>query len=335
MKSKRIITYLIVILMISVITTGCGKEIEVKNGSKVAVSTNAEKFSATDYYNKIKETNISTLIDMIDKSILDKKYKTESKEEKEAIDKQIEQMKSYAGDNEDSYKSIMKQYFGVDNEDDLKNKLSLEYRRNKAVEEHITKNLKDDEIKKYYDEKITGEIKASHILITIDAKSDATDEEKEKAEKKAEKTAKDIIKKLNKGEDFAKLAKKYSKDETTASNGGNLDYFQPADMTSEFAEAVKSLKVKEYTKEPVKTEYGYHIILKTGEKDKPKLDKVKNDIKEKLKTEKLQSDQTIYYKSLMEIRDENKIKWNDSELKKAYNNYMKELINSTQQNSNQ
>lgn len=327
MKKKGIIISISVLLLLSVLTTGCGKDIEVKNGSKVAVSVKEGKISATEYYEKIKETNISTLIDMIDKEIFDEMFKDkDTKEEDESINKQIEQIKSYYGEDEESYKSIIKQYFGVESEDELKDKLRLDYRRNKAVEEYIIKNIKDDEIKKYYNDNITGEIKASHILISVDVKSDATDEEKTKAEEKALKEAKDIIKKLDKGEDFSKLAKKSSDDKATATNGGDLGYFQPSDMTESFADAVKELKVKEYTKEPVKTEYGYHIILKTGEKDKPKLDEVKDDIKEKIKTEKLQSNQSLYYETLMEIRNDSKITWNDTTLKNAYNEYMDKLI---------
>ena len=327
MKKKSIIISISILLLLSVLTTGCGKDIEVKNGSKVAVSVKEGKISATEYYEKMKESNISTLIDMIDKEIFDEMFKDkDTKEEDESINKQIEQIKSYYGEDEESYKSIIKQYFGVESEDELKDKLRLDYRRNKAVEEYIIKNIKDDEIKKYYDDNITGEIKASHILISVDVKSDATDEEKTKAEEKALKEAKDIIKKLDKGEDFSKLAKKSSDDKATATNGGDLGYFQPSDMTESFADAVKELKVKEYTKEPVKTEYGYHIILKTGEKDKPKLDEVKDDIKEKIKTEKLQSNQSLYYETLMEIRNDSKITWNDTTLKNAYNEYMDKLI---------
>ena len=47
-----------------------GKDIEVKNGSKVAVSVKKDKYTATEYYERIKEDNISTLVDMIDKDLL-------------------------------------------------------------------------------------------------------------------------------------------------------------------------------------------------------------------------------------------------------------------------
>ena len=287
MKNKKII-YTLGILVVSFLVTGCGKEIAVKNGSKVAVSTKTEKYTATEYYNEIKKDNISKLVDMLDKDLLYKKYKTDSKET-EAIDKQIEQVKSYYGSDENTYQSMLKQYFGVDSEKDLKEKLKLEYKRNLAVEDYIKKNIKDSEIKKYYDEKVFGQVKASHILISINVKDGATDEEKKAAEEKALKKANKVIKELKNGKKFADLAKKYSDDKANSENGGDLGYFNLDEMVSEFSDAVKELKKDEYTKEPVKTEYGYHIILKTGEKDKAKLKTIKKDIIEKIKTQKLQS----------------------------------------------
>ena len=325
MKKKRIVTALSTLLIVSIIATGCGKDIEVKNGSKVAVSVKKDKYTATEYYERIKEDNISTLVDMIDKDLLSKKYKS-NKEEKEEIDKQLEQIKSYYGANEATYKSILKQYFGTDDEDVLRDKLSLEYKRKKAVEDYIEKNLKEDEIKKYYEEEVFGKVKASHILITVKVSDTATDEEKEAADNKAKKKAEKIIKELNEGKKFSSLAKKYSEDNSNATNGGDLGYFELNDMVENFSNALKDLKKDEYTKEPVKTEYGYHIILKTGEKDKPTLKKAKKEIKEKLREQKLNDDQSIFYSSLKAIREENKIKWNDDTLKKAYNKYVDELI---------
>ena len=324
MKKKRIITALSLLLVVALIT-GCGKDIEVKNGSKVAVKVKGSKYTATEYYERIKEDSISTLVDMIDKDLLSKKYKSDKKE-KEEIDKQLEQIKSYYGANEATYKSILKQYFGTDDEDVLRDKLSLEYKRKKAVEDYIEEHLSKDEIKKYYNEEVFGKVKASHILITVKVSDTATDEEKQKADDKAKKKAEKIIKELNEGKKFSKLAKKYSEDESNATNGGDLGYFELNDMVKEFSDAVKDLKKDEYTKEPVKTEYGYHIILKTGEKDKPTLKKAKKEIKEKLREQKLNDDQSIYYEALRSIREDNKIKWNDDKLKKAYNKYMDDLI---------
>lgn len=332
MKKSKIVMGISALLVVSLIMTGCGKKIEVKNGSKVAVSIKGDKFTATEYYQKIKKDNIHTIVEMIDHSILDKKYKSDE-EEKEYIENQIKQIKSYYGEDDETYKKVIKQYFGVDSEEELKEMIALEYKREKAVNEYIEKNIKDDEIEKYYNENIFGEIKASHILISTNTKADATDEEKAKAEKEALEKAKKVIKELNKGKKFKDLAKKYSDDKATSSNGGDLGYFQLGDMVVDFSNAVKELKKNEYTKEPVKTQYGYHIILRTGEKDKAKLEDVKDDIKEKIRENKLNEDKTLYYETLKEIREENKIKWNDDELKNAYENYMQELINSVKESS--
>ena len=324
MKYKKII-YTLSILLLTVLITGCGKEIAVKNGSKVAVSTKAEKYTATEYYNEIKKDNISKLVDMIDKDLLYKKYKTDS-EETEAIDNQIEQIKTYYGSDESTYNSMLKQYFGVDSEKELKESLKLEYKRNLAVEDYVENSIKDSEIKKYYKENIYGEVKASHILISVNVKDDATAEEKTAAEEKALKKANKIITQLNSGKKFATLAKKYSDDEATALNGGDLGYFSLDEMVTEFSDAVKELKKNEYTKDPVKTEYGYHIIMKTGEKNKAKLSTVKSDIIEKIRKQKLNDDPSLYYKALKGFREDNKIKWNDDTLKKAYNDYIDNLI---------
>ena len=328
MKKNKIVMGLSALLVVSLIATGCGKEIEVKNGSKVAVSTRNDKFTATEYYEKIKEDNVSKLIDMIDHSILDKKYKTDD-EETEYIDNQIDQIKSYYVNDDTPFETVITQYFGAKDEKDLRSMLSLEYKRNKAVEEYVKKSIKDDEIQKYYNENIFGEIKASHILISVDVDENASDQEKEYADNKALEKAKKVIKELNSGKKFKDLAKKYSDDKSNSSNGGDLGYFQLSDMVEEFSNAAKKLNKNEYTKEPVKTEYGYHIILKTGEKDKPSLKDSKDDIKEKLKTQKLNDDKSLYYEALIEIRKDSKIKWNDDVLKKAYDKYMQKLIDST------
>ena len=331
MKNKKIVLCLSSLLVISLMLTGCGKA-KVKNGEEVAVSTKGNKITATEYYDSIKTNEIAELIDMIDKGLLEKEYKSDD-EEKEAIENQITQLKSNFNNDEEQYKSALKQYFGVESEKELKEMLKLEYKRNKAIKDYISKNLTKKEINDYYDENVVGQIKASHILITADVKDDATDEEKEKAEEAAYKKAQKIIKSLDDGKDFAELAKKNSKDEASAVNGGDLGFFDPSDMVEEFANAVKELKDGEYTKEPVKTKYGYHIILRVEQKDKDKLEDVEDDIKEKLTTKKLEDDSTLYYKTLMEYRESKKLKWNDSKLKKAYNDYMNNLItNSTSTN---
>ena len=322
------------ILVVTTLTTGCGQKAELKDGSQVAVKLNGIKITADEYYNEIKGNNIATLVDMIDHQLFDKKYgKTD--EENKQVEDQLKSLKDQYGSNEDTYNAVLRQYFGVQSEDELEDMLRLEFRRNAAINDFIEKNIKDKEIEKYYEKEVYGEVKASHILITPSVSEDATTDEKKKAEDEALKEAKKIIKELKNGKKFADLAKKYSKDEATASNGGDLGYFELNEMVDEFSDAVKKLKVDEYTKEPVKSSFGYHIILKTGEKEKPKLKEVKDKILETLREEKLSKDPALYYQALVDIREEKEIKWKDDEIKKQYNKLMDQLIESAKEQNQQ
>lgn len=322
--NKKVGIGLCSLLAITTITTGCGKEAKLDDNT-TAVSLKGAKITATDYYNEIKTSNISKLVDIIDHQLFDEKYPSNDEEDK-SVKEQINQIKETYGSNETMYLSAIQQYFGVSSEDELEEMLRLEYKRNEAVEDYIKDALSDKEIENYYNENIIGDIKASHILIKPDVDSDATDEEKQKAENKAKKEAEKIIKKLKDGEDFAKLAKEYSDDTSTAKDGGNLGYFNTDDMDENFMDAVKKLNNNEYTKEPVKTQYGYHIILKVDQKDKPKLKEVKDDIKTTLANAKLDGNSTLHYQALIDIREKNNIKWQDDKLEKQYNELMDQLL---------
>jgi peptidyl-prolyl cis-trans isomerase C len=113
---------------------------------------------------------------------------------------------------------------------------------NKAVEKAASGDKLKDRYQQYVkDNPPKEEVSARHILV----------------EKEDE--AKAIIKDLDKGADFAELAKKHSKD-PGAQNGGDLGFFSKGEMVPEFSEAAFKLKKGEYTKTPVKTQFGYHII---------------------------------------------------------------------------
>ena len=324
MKNKKLILGISCLLLISLFVTGCKQEIELKDGAEVLVSVDGGSLTANEYYEKIKENNVSVLVDMIDHQLFDEKYPT-TDEETEEVETQIEQLKSYYSD-EETLNAILTQYFGVSTEDELEEMLRLEYKREQAVKDYIEENLKDSEVEKYYKNEVYGEVEAKHILIIPSVSDDAEEDEIEEAESEALKTAKSIIKKLKNGEDFEKLAKKYSEDTGTAENGGDLGYFELDEMVDEFSDAVKELEVGEYTTEPVKTSYGYHIILKTGEKEKPEFEDVEEEIREKIALQKLDADATLYYQTLINIRKENNITWNDTVIEKKYNQLMDELL---------
>ena len=106
--------------------------------------------------------------------------------------------------------------------------------------------IAEEEVRKAYEEKYGSkegkvEFKARHILV----------DKKSKAE--------DLIKQLDEGADFAKLAKEHSNG-PSGKKGGDLGWFAPDEMVSVFADAVRNLDKGSYTNEPVKSQYGFHVV---------------------------------------------------------------------------
>ena len=93
------------------------------------------------------------------------------------------------------------------------------------------------------------QVRASHILLKTEGKDDAAVKAK----------AEDLLKQAKSGADFAALAKKYSEDEASAKNGGDLDYFGRGRMVAEFDQAAFAMEPGAIS-DLVKTQYGYHII---------------------------------------------------------------------------
>lgn len=324
---KKIIYGITTVLAISLLT-GCGAA-KLKNGEELVAKVDNYKISADDLYSEMKEKYaVKTLIDNIDHQLLDTTYKTDETETK-AIENQIEEIKKTYGSNDQIFEQIIKQVYNVESVDELKAMLSLDYKRDLAIKDYVKeKVVTDEEVTTYYDTKVIGDVKASHILIKPNAKDSDSEETKTKKENEAKKKAEEIIKKLDNGEDFAKLAKKYSDDKGTASKGGNLGYFNMDDDFEEnFVSAVAALKKGAYSKEPVKTKYGYEIILKVDEKDKKKKDDLESTIRQTLADEKIKEDSstTTYYKRLRDWRESKGLKFEDKELKKMYDKYMKTL----------
>ena len=315
------------ILCLGLITvTGCGKTPTLKNGEEVAASIEGYKVSANDLYDELKsKSGASVLIDMIDKYIADKEIET-TQEIEDAAKENLEQIKAQYEQYNMDFNDVLKQA-GYKNEKELLNDLIIDEKKSKMVDKYIADNLTDEEIQEYYDTEITGELTAKHILIKPETTDDMSDEEVKEAENKAKKQAEDIIKKLDNGEDFEKLAKKYSDDEGTASEGGLLSNFTKGDVVTEFWEEAEKLKDGKYSSEPVKSQYGYHVILRVSQKDKPKLEDVKDTIIDALVEEKKNEDQNIDTTAWAEIRKEYKLKINDSDL----NNDYKDLIETNQQ----
>lgn len=323
---KKKVMLLSAILMSIILISGCGNA-KLKNGEEVVFSVNGKNVTADSFYKNLRDKYGSAImIDMIDKKILDIVYKDDEEIETQAKN-QLETLKAqYSNNWEDTLKNA-----GYDNEKDLLEEFILNYQRNKAIEDYIEDTITDEEIKNYYNENTVGDISAKHILISVKSNNDEDGLSDEDAKAKAE----DIIKQLDNGGNFDTLAKENSTDTGSAEKGGDLGYFNKGDMVEEFETAAYNLKTNEYTKKPVKTSYGYHIILKTGEKDKPKLKAVKENIIETLKDEKLKKEPTLEVTALEEIRKSYKLKFKDAKAKKLYKKYLDAAKESAKSNTQQ
>ena len=140
-------------------------------------------------------------------------------------------------------------------------------------------------------------------------------------EKEAEKDkdkAKKIIKELDNGAKFTDLVKKYSDDKGSKNDGGLISNFTKDSVVSEFFEASNELKNGEYTKTPVKSEYGYHVILKVSSTKKPSLKSSLDDIKDNLVESKMKDDSTISTSTWVKVRKKYKLSIADDKINSEY-----------------
>ncbi len=177
--------------------------------------------------------------------------------------------------------------------------------RNIALKEFVDKQfvqkvtISDKESKAFYESnpdlfKQPEQVQASHILIKIDPKADAS--QKDEARKKIEK----IQKRLQKDEDFAALAKEFSQCPSNA-KGGDLGYFQRGQMVPPFEQVAFALKPGEVS-DIVETKFGYHLIKVIDKKAETRIPykDVKDKLEQHLKQEKVQKEVTLYVEKLKE-----------------------------------
>lgn len=310
---KNIMFVLVVLLL-----TGCGEKTELKNGNDVLVSfDNAElNISVNDLYEKLKEDyGANYMIEIIDEKILELKYPVNDVIT-DYVNNQYEAVEASYGGAEKFLETL--QNYGYESPEEFKETITLGYRRELALKDYVKSTITEKDIEKYYNDKVFGDITASHILITVESNSTMTDDEKREAEDKATATINEIYEKLENGSDFHDLAKEYSEDSSNASNGGRLGTFSQGEMESEFEKAAMKLEVGKYNTKAIETSYGYHIIYKEQQNDKPKLSEVRQSIIDKLVEEELNNDSKLQYKALIELRKEYGIKINDEDLNDQY-----------------
>lgn len=231
---------------------------------EIIAKVEGEPITKNDLYEVLaKQYGSSTISYLIDNKIVE----LEAEKEKITLsDKEIEEeMQSYIESNggEEAFNAALEQS-GITKEDikrDIINYLKIV----KLLEPKI--EITDEEMKTYFEENKESfneeeQVEASHILVADEA------------------TAKEVKEKLNAGEDFAKLAKKYSTDTSNAGKGGELGFISKGEMVEEFENAAFSMNIGDIS-DPVKTDYGYHIIKVTDKKEAKEA--VYKDHKEEIK----------------------------------------------------
>lgn len=221
-----------------------------------------QMYKGEDAKEKMKGLKKELLNQMVEEKLLRQEAKKQSiVVTKQDIEKGVGEVKKrFSPDNNyKEYKVELERqgYTEKSFEKDIKEQLMVMKLIEREVKEKVTAPT-DEEIKKYYDDhkdemKQTEQVKARHILIRLDEKADM------KAQSAALKRIQEVQEKIRKGEDFAALAKEYSDDPGSKSNGGDLGYFSKETMVPEFSKAAFSMKVGDVS-DVVKTSFGYHLI---------------------------------------------------------------------------
>lgn len=282
-------------LVFAVLLASCGS-------NETLVKTNAGDIKKEDLYEKLKETaGPSVLQKMIVSDVLTEKYGDKVSDKK--VEKEFDAQKAQYGDQfadllknsnytEDSYKDVIK--------------------TNLLIEAAVKDNTKitEDEYKKAW-ESYLPKMSVQHILVDDEA------------------TAKDLIAKINAGEDFSKLAKENSLDTGSKEDGGKLpefDHTTPYDPA--FVTAAAKLKDGEVTQEPVNGVNGFHIIKMLKNPGKGEMKDHKDDLTDSIIKEKL-ADNTYIAKVLATVLKKAKIKIDDKDLKHAMDDILKTNDSST------
>jgi peptidyl-prolyl cis-trans isomerase C/foldase protein PrsA len=269
---------MVMVLCLAVFVLGCNanktdKSIAEVNGEKITQADFNALYAVlradyeTSQGTKLDESKDKAVIDQIktntyDNLVLQKLIRQDAEKNGIKLDtKEVDEYLNYIKESRNStdkegYKKFLEETKFT--EKGLREYLETQQLNSKLADK-VTARISagEKEANQYYDKnkaefKDPGGIQIYHILV------------------KDEKTARGIIDKLNNGGDFSALAKEFSIDTSNKDQGGDLGLVnEDTQFVTEFKTAALALQPGEYTKEPVKSQYGYHII-KSGDKKEPR-----------------------------------------------------------------
>ncbi|MCP8615497.1 peptidylprolyl isomerase [Salirhabdus salicampi] len=261
--------------------------------SDAVVETKAGNITKEEFYQALKAQNGEAVLqELVMRKILEDKYEVTEDE----VNKEIKQLKENFGDQ---FEMVLQQN-GFESEEDLYDVIYFNKLQEKAATEGV--EVSEEEIEDYYN-KLTVEVRASHILVD--------DEE----------TANEVIEKLNAGEEFASLSEEYSNDTAANEEGGDLGFFAiNGNMDPTFANAAYDLEVGEVSK-PVQTQFGWHVIKVTDKRDAEdvgSLEDMRDEIRSMLVNEKV--DQQALQGKIDQLVQDANIDVKIDEFKDLFNN---------------
>lgn len=320
---------IIILLTAILIFVLCTKRVPTTSkGEEIVATINGKKITADELYLSLKDSNGSNeLLNIIDEYISEKEV-TVSEKDEEYVQEVVDYYVEYAEYYETDFETFLINYVGlngISTEKEFYEYVLKDYKKTLAVQKYIGEKTNKDDLKKYYEKNYTDSLTAKHILIEIDSEA----EDKDKAEKEAYDKAVKLIQKLNNtkkeklDDKFDELAEKNSDDTATYSNGGLIEDFTKAEVEEAFYEAAYKLEDGKYTSEPIKTSYGYHIILKVSSKPVEEFDKILDDVKKSYAESLLNEDSTLFASKWAELRKEYKLSIKDDFIKSAYEESIK------------
>ncbi|MFG6149535.1 peptidylprolyl isomerase [Halobacillus sp. B23F22_1] len=253
-KNKRILTAILASGLI--VLSACSEE----DDTEAVVETNGGDVTKEEFYEELKKASGEEVLQQL---VLNKVLADNYEISDEDVEKELEGLKEQYGEQFD----MVLQQSGFSDEDEFKETIRLSLLQEQAAAENV--DISEEEMQSYY-ERMKTEVEASHILVE--------DEE----------TANEVKEKLDDGEEFADLASEYSTD-GSAEQGGELGYFGPGTMDSDFEDAAYELEVDEVS-DPVQTQFGYHIIKVTDKREVEDVDSFedsKDEIKRTLVSQKV------------------------------------------------
>lgn len=181
------------------------------------------------------------------------------------VDKEIERIKKNFPSEEDFTTQLAK---GGQTVERLRENIRTNLRQKQWVDDQLKgkDEVTDAEAAAFYEKntkqfEAPEKVRASHILVAVPLEAGP----EVVAEK--EKVAKSLLERVKKGDDFAKVAQEKSDDPSAKQNSGDLDFFTHDKMVPEFADAAFKMKKDELSAEPVRSQFGYHIIKVTDRKE--------------------------------------------------------------------